>query len=34
MLRKQASLDGSLEEVFLKLTEEAVEGPQRNGEAG
>jgi len=25
MLRKQASLDGSLEDVFLKLTEEAQE---------
>ena len=32
MLRKQASLDGSLEDVFLKLTEEAREEIQRNGE--
>jgi ABC-2 type transport system ATP-binding protein len=32
MLRKQASLDGSLEDVFLKLTEEAQEESQRNGE--
>jgi ABC-2 type transport system ATP-binding protein len=31
-LRKQASLDGSLEDVFLKLTEEAQEESQRNGE--
>ena len=31
-LRKQASLDGSLEDVFLKLTEEAREETQRNGE--
>jgi ABC-2 type transport system ATP-binding protein len=32
-LRKQAALDGSLEDVFLKLTEEAQEGAMRNGEA-
>jgi ABC-2 type transport system ATP-binding protein len=33
MLRKQAALDGSLEDVFLKLTEEAQEEARRNGEA-
>src|SRR5262245_26598309 len=32
-LRKQAALDGSLEDVFLKLTEEAREEALRNGEA-
>ena len=32
MLRKQAALDGSLEDVFLKLTEEARQETQRNGE--
>jgi ABC-2 type transport system ATP-binding protein len=31
-LRKQAALDGSLEDVFLKLTEEAQEEAMRNGE--
>ena len=34
MLRKQASLDGSLEDVFLKLTEEAQGEIHRNGEVG
>src|SRR5262245_11352455 len=32
-LRKQAALDGSLEDVFLKLTEEAEEEALRNGQA-
>src|SRR5712671_6212646 len=31
MLRKQAELDGSLEDVFLKLTQEAVEGMSEKG---
>lgn len=30
-LRRQAAMDGSLEEVFLKLTEEKLEGPSGEG---
>jgi ABC-2 type transport system ATP-binding protein len=34
-LRKQAAMDGSLEEVFLKLTEEtSLEGPPKNEDGG
>ncbi|HMF14742.1 MAG TPA: ABC transporter ATP-binding protein, partial [Gemmataceae bacterium] len=33
MLRKQAALDGSLEDVFLKLTDEAEEKTVQDGEA-